>query len=85
MGGRPAFVKIGAPWCRNCAAMARTTFRDPEVVQALAAFDVREIEIDGFADLARHPELKGLDIKGLPAYVIIENTETSTQRKEEKK
>ena len=85
MGERPAFVKIGAPWCRNCAAMARTTFRDPEVVQALAAFDVREIEIDGFADLARHPELKGLDIKGLPAYVIIENTETSTQRKEEKK
>lgn len=55
--------------------MARTTFKDPAVVRELSAYDVREIEIDSFADLARHPELKGLDIKGLPAYVVVREGE----------
>lgn len=72
---KPLFIKIGAPWCRNCASMARTTFKDPAVVRELSAYDVREIEIDSFADLARHPELKGLDIKGLPAYVVVREGE----------
>ncbi len=68
-GARPLFVKIGAPWCRNCAAMARTTLVDPAVVGELSRYDVREIEINDFTELATHPELAGLDIKGLPAYV----------------
>ena len=77
---KPVFIKIGAPWCRNCASMARTTFRDPDVVRELSAFDVREIEIDSFADLAKYPEISGLDIKGLPAYVVIEK-ETAKENK----
>ena len=72
---KPVFIKIGAPWCRNCAAMARTTFKDPAVVHELSAYEVREIEIESFADLARYPELAGLDIKGLPAYVVVEKRE----------
>ena len=72
---RPIFVKVGAPWCRNCASMARTTFKDPAVVHELSAYEVREIEIDSFADLARYPELKGLDIKGVPAYVVLREGE----------
>jgi len=72
---RPVFIKIGAPWCRNCASMARTTFKDPAVVRELSAYDVREIEINSFADLASYPELKGLDIKGLPAYVVLREGE----------
>ena len=67
---RPVLVDCWASWCKNCAAMERTTFRSPEVVQALAGYDVRKIEIQDFTDLARHPELAGLDIKGLPAYVV---------------
>ena len=67
---KPLFIKIGAPWCRNCASMARTTFKDPAVVRELSAYEVREIEINTFTDLAGYPELKGLDIKGLPAYVV---------------
>ena len=72
---KPVFIKIGAPWCRNCAAMARTTFKDPAVVRELSAYEVREIEIESFADLARYPELAGLDIKGLPAYVVVTKRE----------
>ena len=72
---KPFFIKIGAPWCRNCASMARTTFKDPAVVHELSAYEVREIEINSFADLASYPELKGLDIKGLPAYVVVREGE----------
>lgn len=71
--GSKTLIKIGAPWCRNCAAMERTVLRDPAVEKALAEFAaVRRVEIDTFADLAKFPELQGLDIKGLPAYVVLE-------------
>ena len=32
------------------------------------------VEINTFEDLAKYPELAGLDIKGVPAYVVIEKT-----------
>ncbi len=65
-------IKIGAPWCRSCEAMERTVLKEPAVIKALSDFaDVRKIEIENFAELARYPELQGLEIKGLPAYVII--------------
>ena len=55
--------------------MARTTFKDLAVVRELSAYEVREIEINTFVDLASYPELKGLDIKGLPAYVVVREGE----------
>ena len=70
-GAQPTLVKIGAPWCRNCAAMERTTLRDPKVTAITDGFNVRRIEIDDFAELARYPEAAGLDIKGLPAYIVV--------------
>ena len=69
---RPRLVIVGAPWCKNCTAMERTTLKEPSVVEVLARFNVKHVEIDTFADLADHPELAGLDIKGVPAYVVIE-------------
>ena len=72
---RPTLVIVGAPWCKNCTAMERTTLKEPSVVEALAKFNVRHVEINTFADLANYPELAGLDIKGVPAYVVIEREE----------
>ena len=69
---RPTLVIVGAPWCKNCTAMEKTTLKEPPVVEALAKFNVKHIEINTFADLANYPELAGLDIKGVPAYVVIE-------------
>ena len=63
---------VGAPWCKNCTAMEKTTLKEPSVVEALAKFNVKHVEINTFADLANYPELAGLDIKGVPAYVVIE-------------
>ena len=69
---RPTLVIVGAPWCKNCTAMEKTTLKEPSVVEALAKFNVKHVEINTFADLANYPELAGLDIKGVPAYVVIE-------------
>ena len=33
---------------------------------------MKHIEINTFEDLKKHSELTGLDIKGVPAYVVIE-------------
>ena len=68
----PTLVIVGAPWCKNCTAMEKTTLKEPSVVEALAKFNVKHVEINTFADLANYPELAGLDIKGVPAYVVIE-------------
>ena len=69
---RPTLVIVGAPWCKNCTAMEKTTLKEPPVVEALAKFNVKHIEINTFEDLKKHSELTSLDIKGVPAYVVIE-------------
>ena len=77
---RPRLVIVGAPWCKNCTAMERSTLKDPSVVQALAGFRVSHIEINTFEDLANYPELDGLDIKGVPAYVVIEKIPSAEEK-----
>ena len=69
---RPTLVIVGAPWCKNCTAMEKTTLKEPPVVEALAKFNVKHIEINTFEDLKKHPELAGLGIDktGVPAYVV---------------
>ena len=69
---RPRLVIVGAPWCKNCTAMEKTTLKDPSVIAALSKFVVSHVEINTFADLANYPDIAGLDIKGVPAYVVIE-------------
>lgn len=71
---RPTLVIVGAPWCKNCTAMERTTLKEPSVVEALAKFNVKHVEINTFDDLKKYPELDGLGIDktGVPAYVVID-------------
>ena len=82
---RPRLVIVGAPWCKNCTAMERSTLKDPSVVEALARFNVKHVEINTFADLANYPELSGLDIQGVPAYVVIEKKPLEETKTEEDK
>ncbi len=65
-------VILSAPWCMNCYDMERTVLRQPDVLEAMRPFKVRHITINVFEDLAAYPELSGLDIQGLPCYVILE-------------
>jgi len=75
-GAKPVLWKVGAPWCKNCTAMDRGTLRDPAIANELASFDVRTLEIRDFDELARHPVLGSLPIRGLPAYVILPPSNT---------
>lgn len=70
---KPTLLILGAPWCKNCTAMEQTTLRDPVVVRELGKFNVRHISLDDFeADLKKLPDVAGLPIPGVPAYVILE-------------
>lgn len=67
---KPVLYIIGAPWCKNCSAMERDVLNRVEVMETMKSFEVRRLEINDFSELAANPELSGVPIKGLPAYVI---------------
>ena len=70
---RPILVDIWATWCKNCFAMEKSTFKNAEVVRELKKkFTVIRLQIEDFSELAKVPELKSLDIKGIPAFVILD-------------
>ena len=67
---RPVLYAIGAPWCRNCAAMERNVLSRDDVKRALGAFRLRRVEIESFDELKLHAELSRVKVAGLPAYVV---------------
>ena len=70
--GRPILVDIWATWCKNCLAMEKTTFKDVGALDELSRFTVIRLQAEDMADLVKIPELSGLEIKGIPAFVIFE-------------
>ena len=68
--GKPVFVDIWATWCKNCFAMEKTTFRDADVERELAGYAVVRLQAEDMSAFAKLPEFDGLDIKGIPAFVI---------------
>jgi len=67
---RPVFVDCTASWCKNCAAMEKTTFRDETLREKLRKFTV--IRLDA-SDLSAARSLPGFaNLKGLPAFAVFE-------------
>ena len=63
-------VDCWATWCKNCAAMERTTLQNPEVVAALERFTVVRLQAEDIAKLRTLPGFES--VRGLPAFVIFE-------------
>jgi len=67
---KPVFIDFWATWCKNCTAMDKTTFKNPEVIKKLEGY----IKVKYQAEkLDKSPAKEVLDyfgVKGLPTYVI---------------
>ena len=68
---KPILVDIWATWCKNCLAMEKTTLKNAEVMNELDKFVVIRLQAEELSEVAKIPELKSLDIKGIPAFVIL--------------
>jgi thiol:disulfide interchange protein len=67
---RPVLVDCRASWCGNCAAMERTTLRDPAVKEALSRFTFVAIDAEDISALKRQKGFAA--VVGLPAYLVFE-------------
>jgi len=69
--GKPVFIDFWATWCKNCIAMDKTTFKDPEVRRRLEGF----VEIKYQAEKPNEPPAKDVldafKVIGLPTYVVL--------------
>lgn len=76
---RPVLLNFEADWCLPCREMQRTTFRDPEIVRAAAAFtplvaDLTEEEEPAASIRDRYRVI------GVPTYVLLDRDGNERRR-----
>ncbi|MGI5869133.1 MAG: cytochrome c biogenesis protein CcdA [Kiritimatiellia bacterium] len=69
--GKPMFVDFWATWCKNCAAMERTTFRDERVRRRLAGYVVVKVQAERPGQSPAKEMLAAFGIRGLPGCVVL--------------
>jgi thiol:disulfide interchange protein DsbD len=68
---KPVFIDFWATWCKNCAAMDASTFRDPNVKKLLANYILVKYQAEKTDEPATKRILDRFGIVGLPTYVIL--------------
>ena len=71
--GRPALIDVGADWCLPCREMERTTFRDPAVVRAAAAFATLKLDATS-GDERVQATLERFGVPGVPTYLLFDGS-----------
>ena len=70
--GTPVFIDFWADWCKNCHAMDKTTFTDPEVLRRLERYRVIKFDATASNQSPAKEILDHFEVKGLPTYIILE-------------
>ena len=66
---RPILVDCWATWCKNCAAMERTTLKDARVQKELKKYSIIKLQAEKVGNLRKIEGFEG--VMGLPAYLIL--------------
>lgn len=67
---KPIFVDVWASWCKNCTAMAETTFQNETVKKALEHFTVIRLRAEDPGMLQGLPGFEHVRVNGLPLFLI---------------
>ena len=68
---KPVLLDLWATWCKNCLTMDTTTFKDPEVVQALDGYVKIKFQAEQPDEEPARALMQRFDAVGLPTYVIL--------------
>ena len=69
--GKPLFVDFWATWCKNCAVMEKTTFKEERVKQRLARYVVVKVQAERPEQSPAKEMLDAFGIRGLPGFVVL--------------
>ena len=69
--GKPLFVDFWATWCKNCAVMEKTTFKEERGQQRLARYVVVKVQAERPEQSPAKEMLDAFGIRGLPGFVVL--------------
>jgi len=76
-GRKTSLYIFSAAWCGPCRALHSGTLQDQQVRQRLAHYNVREIDVDREADLARK-----FSVKAIPSCILVSAEGSIIRRRE---